>query len=74
MRNTHTAAYRAFLLRLTSARERANLTQAEVARALGIPQSRVSRMETGERRVDVIELAAFGRLYRRSLAWFVSDR
>jgi hypothetical protein len=28
-------------------------------------------MESGERRVDVIELAAFARLYRKPLSYFV---
>ena len=71
MRNTHTSAYRSFLARLLKAREQAGLTQVEVGSALGIPQSRVSRMESGERRVDVIELSEFARLYCRPLGWFV---
>jgi transcriptional regulator with XRE-family HTH domain len=31
------------------------LTQAEVAKRLGKPQSYVSKYETGERRLDVVE-------------------
>lgn len=71
MRSVHTPAYRAFLLRLVEARRQAGLTQVEVARALRHPQSRVSRMETGERRVDVIELQALAKLYERPLSHFV---
>lgn len=74
MRSTHTPAYVDFLGRLKEARDKARLTQMEVASKLGIPQSQVSRMESGERRVDVIELAAFARLYRKPLAWFVRTR
>ncbi len=74
MRSVHTEAYRRFLNRLVQARQAAGLTQAEVAKTLAIPQSRVSRMESGERRVDVIELLAFAKLYRRSLDYFVSQR
>lgn len=33
------------------------LTQAELARRLGVPQSYVSKYETGERRLDVPETA-----------------
>ena len=68
----HSARYRAFLARLKSARLEAGLTQVQVAKALGKPQSFVSKCESGERRVDVVELSAFGRLYRKSLDSFVA--
>lgn len=71
MRSVHTAAYKAFLTRLVAARQRAGYTQAEVARALRIPQSRLSRMESGERRVDVIELSELAALYGKPLGFFV---
>ena len=74
MRSTHSRRYRAFLDRLKAARESAGLTQAEVAQALGRPQSFVSKCESGERRLDVIELAEFAELYRRPLAYFVRTR
>ena len=41
---------------LEQARTRARLTQAELARALRKPQSFVSNCESGQRRVDVLEL------------------
>jgi transcriptional regulator with XRE-family HTH domain len=41
---------------LVSARTAAGLSQQEVAKRLRQPQSFVSRYETGERRLDVIEL------------------
>lgn len=37
------------------ARNSANLTQKDVAELLGKPQSYVSKYESGERRLDVIE-------------------
>jgi len=40
---------------LVTARQSAGLTQAEVAVQLGKPQSFVSKYETGERTLDVIE-------------------
>lgn len=40
---------------LAIARESANVTQVELARLLGKPQSFVSAYESGQRRVDVVE-------------------
>ena len=40
---------------LSSSRRSAALTQAEVARRIGRPQSYVSKYESGERVLDVIE-------------------
>lgn len=41
---------------LRSLRREAGLTQIQVAAALDVPQSFVSKYESGERRLDVIEL------------------
>ena len=41
---------------LRSLRREAGLTQVQVAAALDVPQSFVSKYESGERRLDVIEL------------------
>jgi transcriptional regulator with XRE-family HTH domain len=40
---------------LAAARQRASITQVELARRLGKPQSVVSAFEAGKRRVDVVE-------------------
>jgi transcriptional regulator with XRE-family HTH domain len=69
---TYRQKYRQFLRRLRQARHEASLTQVQVARRLSRPQSFVSKCESGERRVDVVELAEFARLYRKPLSFFVS--
>jgi transcriptional regulator with XRE-family HTH domain len=68
----HTTRYRRFLKRLKDARLEAGLTQLEAAKAFRRPQSFISKCESGERRVDVIELEDFARLYRRRLAFFLT--
>lgn len=50
------ARYQAMLAKLRDARFQAGLRQVEVAELLGKPQSRVSKVETVERRLDPIEL------------------
>ena len=74
MAATRRPEYRRFLVRLREARERAGLTQVEVARRLRVTQSYVSKCESGERRVDVVELAILAHLYRRRLAYFINGR
>lgn len=56
--------YRQMLARLREARRAAGLTQAEVAQAMGRPQSFVAKIEAGERRLDPIELWHLAKLYR----------
>ena len=67
----YSRAYERFLTRLRRARNEAGLTQVQVAKQLGRPQSYVSKSESGERRVDVVELASFARLYGRDISHFV---
>ncbi|HBZ2047595.1 TPA: helix-turn-helix transcriptional regulator, partial [Klebsiella pneumoniae] len=38
------------------------ITQSQLAKSLGKPQSFVAKVENGERRLDVIEFAAIARL------------
>jgi len=64
--------YRIFLERLRHARREARLNQVDVARSLRRPQSFISKCESGERRVDVVELREFARLYGKPLGFFVS--
>jgi len=64
--------YKHFLMRLRKARKQAKLSQYDVAAALGRHQSFVSKIETGERRLDVIELTVFAALYKKPLDWFVN--
>lgn len=67
MLHDHRAKYERMLERLRQARKRAGMTQVEVAEALGKPQSFVSKTETGERRIDPIELSALAELYREDI-------
>jgi transcriptional regulator with XRE-family HTH domain len=58
------------LKRLKQARLDAGLTQAEVAKLLSRPQSFVSKSESGERRVDFVELLHLAKIYKKPLKFF----
>ena len=68
---SHRHRYAQFLGRLKQARAEAVLTQVEVAHRLERPQSFVSKIESGERRVDVVELSELARVYRKPLEFFL---
>lgn len=57
----HSDAARILQRLLVAARRTAGLRQVEVAARLGEPQSFVSKVERGERRLDVVEFVVFCR-------------
>ncbi len=73
MTSVYTARYQKLLERLLAARREARLTQVQVAAVFGKPQSFVSKCESGERRIDVVELGEFANLYRKPLNFFVGE-
>lgn len=73
MATRHPERYERFLVQLRAARREAGLTQVQVAQTLGMPQQHVSRIELGERRLDVVELQEFARLYDKPIAFFLPE-
>ena len=70
-KSLYSADYERFLQLLREAREAAGLTQMQAARKMGRLQSFVSKCESGERRVDVIELIKFCQAYGVTTARFL---
>jgi len=70
MTEIHSKAYQAFLAKLRRAREEVRLTQVDAAKMLRKPQSYVSKCELGERRVDIIDLQKFAKIYKKSITYF----
>jgi transcriptional regulator with XRE-family HTH domain len=61
MKSTFTDAYALLLESLISLRKAKDVTQVQLAKKLGKPQSFVSNFERGVRRIDVIEYYAIVR-------------
>lgn len=57
-------------LRIKALREQANLRQSQVAAYLGVDQSYLSKIETGERTISVEQLESLAELYGCDLAVF----
>lgn len=70
-RSIHTKEYAVFVERLRNARQEAGLTQVQVAKKLKRPQSYVSNVESGQQRVDVVELQKFAKLYGKDTNYFI---
>jgi len=57
-KSDYSDAYQSAMRSLRTARQRAGLSQAVLAKRLRRPQTFVSKYELGERRLDVVEFAA----------------
>ena len=68
MKTIHDQRYIEVIALLRRARERAGYSQSEVAERLGRPQSYVSKVETCERRLDIVELLQTCRILGATLA------
>lgn len=69
-KSIHTKEYAYFVEKLRKARQEAGLTQVQVARKLKRPQSYISNVESGQQRVDVVELQKFAKMYGKDVNYF----
>lgn len=72
-KSSFTYEYKLLLARIKDARLNSGLTQQEVAKKIGKPQSYVSKIESGERRLDVIELAELLKIYQAPAMMVLHD-
>jgi transcriptional regulator with XRE-family HTH domain len=69
-KSIHSNEYKNVIKKLKEARKEAGFMQSEVAEKLKKPQSYISKIERGERRVDVAELSILAKIYKKSLEYF----
>lgn len=60
--------YKRLLQKIKSARKEAGLTQKDIAKSLKTTQLFLSKIETGERRIDVLELERVAEIYKKKMS------
>lgn len=70
-KSIYSTEYDFVLSQLKRARIDTGMTQAEVAKRIGKPQSYISKCESGERRLDITEVNKLAKLYKKPLNYFV---
>ena len=62
MASVYSDEYQRVINALKKARKEKGITQAQLAKALGKPQSFIAKVESGERRLDVVEFVHLAKL------------
>ncbi|MDX9913889.1 MAG: helix-turn-helix transcriptional regulator [Candidatus Moranbacteria bacterium] len=70
-RTIRTKEYALFIERMKKARQEVGLRQIDVAKKMNRPQSYISRVESGEYRLDILEVKKFAKLYKKSIEYFL---
>jgi len=59
------------LEKLRFARQEAGLTQVEASKKLKKPQSYLSKIERGKRKIEALELGDFAKIYNKDINYFI---
>ena len=67
----YSKGHKALIARIIKARKEVGLRQEDAAGLLKKTQSYISKIEAGQRRVDIIQLKEFAKIYKKDLDFFV---
>ena len=70
-KSIYSKEYKKTIEKLKRARIEVGLKQEEVAEKLKKPQSYISKIERGERRIDIAELQDLAKIYKKGINYFV---
>jgi len=71
MSKTYSQKNKNLLEKLRSARLEVGLTQIQASKKLRKPQSYLSKIERGERKIEAIELVDFAKIYNKDINYFI---
>lgn len=71
MNNIYSQEHISIIKKLKKAREESGLSQLQAAKLLKKTQSYISKLESGQRHVNVIQLKEFARIYKREIKYFL---
>lgn len=63
--------WEAFGERIAQARKAAGFTQSDLASSVGLERTAITKIESGTRRIDSLELARISHVLRRPVSWFL---
>lgn len=67
----YTKTYARLIDQLKKARKKARLKQKDVAKRLKRTQSYVSKIESGQSRLDIVQLKEIAQVYKKTLDFFI---
>lgn len=70
-KSIYTDEHKYLIEQLIKARKRAGLDQKKVAKLLDKSQSYISKIESGQRRIDIVQLKIFAKIYKKNLDFFI---
>ena len=70
-KDIYSKEHRDLVKQLKKAREEAGLSQIDAAKKIDKTQSYVSKLESGQRKVNVAQLRRFAKAYRKDIKYFI---
>ncbi len=70
--NIYSKEHGKIIAKLKQAREESGLDQTQVAKLFDKTQSYVSKIESGQRKIDVIQLKEFAKIYNKKIDYFIN--
>jgi len=69
--NLYSKEHKTIVEKLKKARKEAGLDQIEVSKKLGRSQSYLSKIESGQRKIDIVQLKKFAKIYKKDINYFI---